>query len=116
MPTYEVIYETGNHSLADYTNDVEALSTLKAHHDRATKGEEGGPSEHKAERIVKVLVYDSHPVDFVPPVYVASSVEGLPVNEALASLAELASPLVNSAPHESNFKMPEVRELELTWQ
>jgi hypothetical protein len=43
MPFYEVIFETGNHSLAQYENDEEAQSALKAHHERATQGRLGTP-------------------------------------------------------------------------
>lgn len=63
MPFYEVIYETGAYSVAEYADEKEALGALKSHHTRATNGEVGGPPGHPAERIVKVFVYDQHPYD-----------------------------------------------------
>lgn len=82
MPFYEVIFETGNHSIAQYESDEEAQDALKAHHERATQGKLGTPqstprndltdadltlagqTQWPAERIVRVLKYDNHPADW----------------------------------------------------
>lgn len=75
MPYYEVTYETGRTSVANYENEAEAQSALKAHNDRAKTGQPGGPvADHPigaagvpdwpAERIVAVRVYSKHPDDY----------------------------------------------------
>lgn len=83
MPFYEIIYETGNRSVIQADDDEQALSGIKAHHQRAIKGETGRgvstartdlqPGEagynpttmdYPAERVSRVLVYDDHPGDF----------------------------------------------------
>ena len=82
MPYYEVIYETGNHSVAQYADDDEANAALKAHHDRATSGQLGTPqsmprndlsdadlalagtTQWPAERITRIFKYDNHPGDW----------------------------------------------------
>lgn len=76
MPFYEIIYETGSKSVAEYESDDEAFRAIKEHHERAKKGEPGrGMStprhdlepgaaqvmDYPAERVSKVLVYDVHP-------------------------------------------------------
>ena len=81
MPFYETIFETGEHSVAEYADDDEALSAARAHHERATKGEPGrGEStprndlgedgqrqvmDYPAERVVKLLKYDEHPATYM---------------------------------------------------
>lgn len=75
MPFYEVTYETGRTGVAEYQNDAEAQSALKAHNDRARTGKPGGPvADHPqgaagvpdwpAERITAVRVYSKHPDDY----------------------------------------------------
>lgn len=64
MPFYEIAYETGRMSVAEYADDAEAKSAIKAHHDRAIKGEPGGPIGQPAERIAAVYVYPEHPNSF----------------------------------------------------
>lgn len=59
----EIIFETGNKSVAFYDTEEEAVSALEAHHARAKNGESGGPTGHPAERIKKALMYDEHPAD-----------------------------------------------------
>src|SRR6516164_7785968 len=61
---YEVIYETGTHSIVSGESDEEVLGGLRAHQARATAGDLGGPAGHPAERISKILVYDRHPGDY----------------------------------------------------
>jgi hypothetical protein len=83
MPFYEIIYESGEHSIAFYENDDEAQSAIGAHVGRAKAGEPGSPqstartdltpeespipvSQQRwaAQRVAKVLVYDEHPADY----------------------------------------------------
>lgn len=64
MPYYEVIYETGSHSVAYAENDEEMTRGLAEQHARARNGMPGGPTGHPAERISSVEVYDKHPADY----------------------------------------------------
>jgi len=64
VPFYEVTYETGRMSVAQYENDDEAKSALGEHHRRAVGGESGGPIGQPAERVAAVRVYDRHPDEF----------------------------------------------------
>ena len=66
MPFYEIVYETGRMSVAEYADDAEAQSAIKNHHDRAVSGQIGGPVGQPAERIAAVYVYDKHPNEFNP--------------------------------------------------
>lgn len=128
---YEVIYEDGFHSVANYDSDEQALSALGAHHERATKGElayAGGDSQTpKAVRVVKVFVYDVHP-DTYNEEQMLTDDELLKmvkefskdhpvvfVPEFIGELRSAIHPQKESGAHESNYKMPEARELELTW-
>ncbi len=43
MPWYEIVYETGNHSVAFYGSDDEANVALNAHQERARSGETATP-------------------------------------------------------------------------
>lgn len=61
MPYYEIITESGTNMVGCYDSDDEMMSAVKAHHERAKKGQVGGPSGHAAERIVRVEKYDNHP-------------------------------------------------------
>jgi hypothetical protein len=129
MPFYEVIYETGDYSVAQYDDDEEAVRALSAHHTRAVKGEKfqtrspqdtpAGP----ATRIKRVLKYDDHPNEFNPAGLINAEVankvvanvglgDQVSVHEATAALRDELSPTVDSEPHESNFKMQEVSELD----
>jgi hypothetical protein len=64
VPFYEVIYETGRMSVANYENDDEAKKALGEHHRRAVGGESGGPIGAPAERVAAIRVYDKHPDAF----------------------------------------------------
>lgn len=127
---YEIIYETGNYSVACYENDDEALQAISEHHRRAVSGEPAQATNSQmgpAERIVKVLKYDEHPANFlesqaVPVGDVTSAVEEaiskfkvgdlVSVPEIAGAVREMTSPLIeDSAPHESNYKMDSVDEL-----
>jgi hypothetical protein len=63
MSYYEVIYETGAHSVVS-GDEKEVLKGLKEQHRRAVNGEPGGPAGQPAERVKTVLKYDKHPNDF----------------------------------------------------
>lgn len=65
MPFYEIAYETGRMSVANYADDDEAKRAIGEHNRRAVNGEAGGPIGHPAERIAAVYVYeDRHPDEF----------------------------------------------------
>lgn len=64
MPFYEIVYETGRMSVAQYDSDDEAKEAIAAHHARAVKGEAGGPVGAPAERIKDVFVYNQHPDNY----------------------------------------------------
>jgi len=124
---YEVIWEDGSHSLANYEDDEVMKATVLGHHNRAKDGEAGGPAGQPAGRIVKVLKYDSDPAD---------SMDALSVDEAKAALSDaidaaadengvldlavlpnlvsaLRTSQVSSGPHESNYKMEAVEEFSI---
>ena len=127
---YEIIYETGNHSIAMYESDDEAIRAISEHHRRAKNGEKAQATNEQmgpAERIVKVLKYDEHPADYsasgaVDSQDVTAAVEkaiadkghgGLvSVMEVAAAVRDVSSPTVDSAPHDSNYKMKEVGNLD----
>jgi hypothetical protein len=133
MPWYEIQYETGNMSVAEYADDAEAQAALKAHHDRAVKGEQGGPegTNWPAERIAKVYVYESkHPDEYNPEQTMTADVAAketaaaakgladtngvLNVQDLAAAVAGLSHPFVVSRqPFESSYKMKADRELAL---
>jgi hypothetical protein len=134
VPHYEIIFEDGSYSVANYKDDEEALSATQAHHDRAL---EGGPAllsdvdnRVKATRIVKLIKYDAPPGDMfegqtLPEDQVTSELKGLIASATsdgvtdlrvlAASIRDLSNPLVDSAPHESNYKA-EGKEVALPWQ
>lgn len=135
MPFYEVVYETGEHSVAQYDSDEEAQSAIKAQHERAVSGQPGGPdgTQWPAIRIKRVLVYDYHPADFgsgqeVPTDTLLEAVNSavkdnekdgtVQVHVVAAAVRDLSSPVVpdRSTPFDSSYKAPEARELEVTWQ
>lgn len=131
MPFYEVTYETGRVSVANYENDAEAKSALAAHHHRAVGGLSGGPIGAPAERIAKVRVYDKHPNEFNPDQTMSADVlkkelEALvtageddngvvSIDEMSKSVRGLSHPMVDvrETPFDSMFKMKEKKELAL---
>src|SRR3954471_16183583 len=136
MPFYEVVYETGEHSVAQYESDEEAASAIKAQHDRAVSGQSGGPdgTQWPATRIKRVLVYDFHPTDFgaaqevlvtdlqqaVQQAITANEKDGtVQVHQVAAAVRDLSSPIVSerASPFDSSYKAPVARELEAsTWE
>ena len=132
MPFYEVVYEDGSHSVGAYDSDEEATTAVEAHHQRAVNGEKSlssDPSSPPAVRVKHVFVYDEHPNEYNPDQNVASD-EALTfvkdflkdragvvnVQELAAGLRDMSNPMVESGPHESNYKMQEGKELEGAWQ
>ena len=126
MPYFELIYETGNHSVAEYADENEAVAACNAHTARAMAGETGGPTGHPAERVSRCLMYEAHPADYMSDMS-ASKDEVLALVKSLADkngvvsfpalIAELNEQMhcmVNErAAHDSSFKMPELKELTL---
>lgn len=122
---YEIIYETGNNSIASYENDEEAIRAISEHHRRAKNGEEAqasNPQMGPAERIVKVLKYDEHPATYLESQAVVATDVMAAVEEAInkyrvgdmvsvpqvaQAVREITSPVVDSEKHESNYKMEE---------
>ena len=86
MPFWEVIYETGNMSVISVDDEKAAKAGLAEQHRRARDGEVGGPTGHPAERIKRVLVYDTHP---------GEDQTGLHKDEALARAKELINALAD---------------------
>lgn len=126
MPYYEIIYETGNKSVAFYEDDAEMERALSEHHRRAINGEPGSPSmtlrsdvpaadnrigTWVAERVKRVLEYDKHPDDFnldqvastdevekvVADTLKAAEQDGVvPIHAISAAVRELSSPIVET--------------------
>lgn len=103
MPYYEVIFETGAHSVAFYDSEQQMKEALSAHHFRAISGGMGQlqtsssphpttgqhvPANHPAERVVAVHEYAEHPGE---------------------------NGRINSAPHESNYEPTPVKTHTLEW-
>lgn len=125
MPFYEIIFETGNHSIAMYEDDDEASRALTEHHRRAKAGEAAQATNEQmgpAERVAKVLKYDQHPAEYMLTQTVSVEELETAVSEAinankvgdLVSVPEVAlavamatSPVAISGPHDSNYKMEE---------
>lgn len=133
MPHYEVIYENGTSSIAEYENDEEALTATKAHHERAKAGKpaiESAP-EVPASRVVKVLKYDKHPGTYGQEQIVSVDVAKMQLEEAIKATAkdgvvsphEVYSHMVEQnyplhkdpEAHGSKYKMQEETELSLPW-
>jgi hypothetical protein len=108
LPYYEVIYEDGSHSIAQYDDDDEALSAINAHVERAKQGIPGTaanstprvdldiatlPVEQQrwpAQRVAKVYVYDEHPADY------ADHASTLSADVAKKTVADLVAKLQDS--------------------
>src|SRR5262245_19387245 len=124
MPYYEMITEPGTNSVMFAETDEEALGAAQAQHLKALHGEPGGPTGHPAERVVKLLKYDKHPVEYglVSAEQVQAEVEagikalaegGLINTEQLAAyVRQVGSPLANKETgHDSQFKMQESNDI-----
>lgn len=133
MPFYEITFETGRSSVAFYESDDEAKSAVKAHHDRAIKGEPGGPIGAPAERIAKVRVYSNHPNEFNPANAMSKDVVAKEIKALVDALADengvvaidqlavevraLTHPMVTDkeSSFDSNFLMKEDRSLDMAF-
>lgn len=129
MPHYEVIYEDGTMSVANYADDEEASRALTAANDRAKSGQRSvasDPNSPAATRIKRVFVYDEPPGDYNPEGMLSADVAKEEVTAALkaatekgvtdlfklaALIRDISNPFVVTGPHESNYKATETREL-----
>ena len=119
MPFYEVIYENGTFSVMCTESDDETIEGVKAHHERAINGEAGGPDGREAVRIKRVLRYERHPDDYNKEqkinakdlTAITKEMDDLTVPALVDALKDAVHPIVDSGPHESNFKMEEDGEL-----
>lgn len=127
----EVIYETGSKSVVSYDDLEELKEGLKNQNDRAQRGTPGGPTGHAGERIKNVLLYDTHPGDYLEsgllsaddvkkklPTMIDELAMGGQVSvwELISALRGLISPLTlieNTGPHDSMYIAPETGTLPL---
>src|SRR3982751_1061999 len=86
MPFYELIFETGTHTVAEYADDEEMKSAVQGQHERAVIGADGGPAGHPAERIKQVLKYDYHPVAYNSNMQLATGDAQAELKKAIAAL------------------------------
>lgn len=128
MAFYEIIYENGEVSVANYDTDEQALAAVTEQHNRAKAGGKNGPQEAPASRITRVLVYANHPGDYgtgggmsVDEVKADVSallkgVDAVDVQQLGQAVSALNHPMVTpETPHDSRFKMDSDRELEASW-
>lgn len=130
MPFAELIFETGNKSVAYYETEEEMLSAVKAHHDRALAGQPAiaDVPNVPAERVVKVEVYgDTHPDDYnktvsaeVAEKAVKEAIKAVTDENGVLAITELAGAIRDSAtplvtepegPHDSMYRMESVETL-----
>lgn len=123
---YEIVYEDGTGSVADYPDDDAARSAVLEQHNRAKTGQKNGPQEGPANRVVKVYAYATHPGSLYEAGGITADelksrmnelLEGHDVIEPAAFALQVQSithPMVFGAEaHESKFKMEADHELEL---
>ena len=131
MPFYEIVYETGRMSVAEYADDEEAKSAIGAHHARATAGGVGGPVGQPAERIAAVYVYDAHPDDAgksvsadVAKKELEAVLKNVTDSNGVVNMEELAyavrqagHPMVDSLdkPFQSRYKVKERKQLDMSF-
>lgn len=133
MKHAEIIYETGSKSIVSYDDLKKLKDGLNEQHRRATRGNPGGPLGHSAERIKKVLLYDSHPGDLyesgllpvevlktqVPDLIDSVQIGGqVSVWELINKLRELISPLTkaeDTGAHDSMHLAVETESLDLAF-
>lgn len=130
----EIVYETGRMSVGEYDSEDEVKSAVKAHNDRAIKGEPGGPVGAPAERIAAVYLYDKHPDNFNNAQTASSDVLEKEVSALIKSSADengvvaidqlvlgvrgLSHPFVDDSERshgESFYKMKESKKLNLSF-
>jgi len=125
---YEIIYENGEVSVANYDTDEDALAAVTEQHNRAKAGGLNGPQGGPASRVVKVLVYSSHPGDYGTEGGMSTDevnagikdllkgVDVVNVQNLAAAVSALNHPMVTpESPHDSRFKMDSERELSASW-
>jgi hypothetical protein len=132
MPFYEMIFEDGSYSIAFYETDEEGVAAAEEHHNRAKRGERAllsaDDSNVRAVRVVRLLKYDRHPDDLLAEQTLPADEVKAQLNDLVKSVTEgdvvhvpalaaavrnLTNPLVESGPHESNYKAQEAGEVEL---
>jgi len=129
VPFYEITFETGRSSVANYADDAEALDACGEQHRRAVAGEPGGPLGVPAERVKVIRKYAKHPNEFNSDQTMSADVlakeagaliKALSDENGVTSIAQLAvevralSHPMNAAKKDtfdSNFKMKEESEL-----
>lgn len=124
----EIIYETGSKSVVKVDSESELREALEVQHRRAIQGQAGGPGNHAAERVKRVLFYDEHPADYNPGATVSvekltqlmgdASVAGeVSVAQVDALVRDEASPVYpqDQGRHESIYKAPETGEMDLSF-
>jgi hypothetical protein len=121
---YEIVYETGRVSVAEYGSDEEALAAAGEHDKRAREGAQAGPQGGPAERVAKIYKYARHPNEYNPEQTVSaevatkeigSLVEALKDSNGVVSIDQLAlevrglsHPMTEKEhAHDSQFKMKE---------
>lgn len=127
MAFYEIVYEDGTVSVADYASEEDATGAILEQHRRAKEGGKNGPQEGVATRVAKVYVYSQHPGDYgtegglsVDEVKAAidavlTGVDVVNVQQLAQYVSSLNHPMKPDAgAHESKFKMEHDKELELT--
>jgi hypothetical protein len=130
VPFYEIVYETGNVSVAEYADDAEAFAGAGAQDERAKSGGQAGPQGGPAERVAKIYKYEVHPNDYNPEQTASADVlksevdaliEGLKDANGVVSIDQLtlevrglSHPMVQKEhPFDSQFKMEHEAELTL---
>lgn len=129
---YELVFETGTKSVAFYETDEEMFGAVKAHNERALKGEVGGPSGHTAERIHHVEKYEDHPGNWNVDETMSADVAKKELSAAIEEMADggvvsipelgarirnLSNPMVEApGPQESAFKAESVQTFTEGWE
>ena len=88
MPFYEITYETGRSSIANYESDDEAKSAIGEQHHRALHGQQAGPIGGPAERVKKIRKYKTHPNEYNPSQGMGADVAKKEVEALIDALAE----------------------------
>jgi len=124
MPFYEIVYETGRASVAEYANDDEARSAAGEQDRRAREGQSAGPQGGPAERVARIYKYDQHPNEYNPENTASAEVLTKELGELVKAMKDkngivnidqlaievrgLSHPMVlKEHAHDSQFKMKE---------
>jgi hypothetical protein len=120
---FEVIYEDGSYSLL-CGEEAEIVDALKVHNDRAKSGQAGGPAGQPATRVKRLLKYDKNPADRnedgtltkdeIKEIFKDTG-DVVNVDELISKLRQALDPVDSTTDvFESNFKLPESSEVDLT--